>query len=189
MQISISGQHVNIGNSLQIYAKEKLIHIIQKYFGDIINANVHFTKDAAQIFCNIELTDSTGKHIITKNQQSSQEIYHSFDSAVLNLEKQLRKYKSRLKDRHDKVKISELPSSAMKYVLNSNFNEHEEQDIDNPVIIAEKPAEIETLNVSEAVMVMDLKNLPALMFYNSKSGRINTVYYRKDGNISWIDSK
>ena len=108
---------------------------------------------------------------------------------MVSLEKQLRKYKSRLKDRHERVKLSTVPaSSAVKYVLNSNFNEEEEEG-DNPLIIAEKPVDIETLSVSEAVMVMDLKNLPALMFYNTKSGRVNTVYYRKDGHISWIDSK
>lgn len=187
MQISVSGQHVDIGNSLQVHVKEKLIQIVQKYFGDIMNANIHFTKEPASIICVIELTDPTGKHIITKNQQTSNEIYASFDSAILNLEKQLRKYKSRLKSRHDRVKLSTLHASAVKYVLDSNFSEEEEES--NPLIIAEKSVEIETLSVSEAVMVMDLKNLPALMFYNSKSGRVNTVYYRKDGNISWIDSK
>ena len=188
MQVSVSGQHVDIGSSLQLHVKEKLIQIVQKYFGDIIHANIHFTKEPAYIMCTIELTDGTGKHIITKNQQSSSEIYASFDIAMVSLEKQLRKYKSRLKDRHERVKLSTVPaSSAVKYVLDSNFNEEEEGD--NPLIIAEKPVDIETLSVSEAVMVMDLKNLPALMFYNTKSGRVNTVYYRKDGHISWIDSK
>ena len=95
MQISVSGQHVEIGSALQAHVKEKLIHIVEKYFVDIINANIHFTKEPAYITCVIEFADSTGKHIIIKNQQSSSEIYASFDSAVVSLEKQLRRYKSR----------------------------------------------------------------------------------------------
>lgn len=190
MQIAISGQHINIGESLQAYVREKLIHIVEKYFGHFILANVHFTSESKMILCSIELTDSSGKHIIVKNQHLSNEVYHSFDNTMLNLEKQLRRYKSKLLDRHDRVKISKiLPSTSMKYVLDHNIAEEDDSEDNNPVIIAEKPVEIEDLTVSEAVMVMDLKNLPAMIFRNSKNGRTNIVYYRKDGNISWIDSK
>lgn len=41
----------------------------------------------------------------------------------------------------------------------------------------------------EALMKMDLENLPALMFKNAATNRMNIVYYRRDGNISWVDSK
>ena len=58
---------------------------------------------------------------------------------------------------------------------------------DQPVIIAEMQTEIETLTVSEAVMRMDLANLPALMFRNRAHGALNMVYLRRDGNIGWID--
>ena len=49
------------------------------------------------------------------------------------------------------------------------------------MIIAEKPTEIETLTVSDAVMRMDLGQLPALMFINKKSGSVNVVYRRDHG--------
>ena len=49
------------------------------------------------------------------------------------------------------------------------------------------PEEIATLSVSEAVMRMDLADLPVVMFRNSASGRLNVVYHRGDGNIGWID--
>ena len=67
------------------------------------------------------------------------------------------------------------------------------QNIDNhensPTIIAEKPSNVENLSVKDAVMKMDLLNLPALLFTNDASRKLNLVYYRKDGNISWIDTK
>ncbi len=56
-----------------------------------------------------------------------------------------------------------------------------------PLVIAEKSTDIETLTVSEAVMKMDLSDLPALLFVNSAHGRVNVVYRRTDGNISWVD--
>ncbi len=76
-----------------------------------------------------------------------------------------------------------------KYILaDSGENEIEDMgDGDAPVIIAEKPAQIETLSVSDAVMRMDLGELPAVLFINKKTGNLNVVYRRDDGNISWID--
>ena len=54
-------------------------------------------------------------------------------------------------------------------------------------VITEKTTDIEELSVEQAIMKMDLANLPALVFINNKNKRINVVYHRKDGNISWID--
>ncbi|MGI4775709.1 MAG: ribosome hibernation-promoting factor, HPF/YfiA family [Janthinobacterium lividum] len=189
MQISISGQHVDKGEALPIYVKERFTQVIKKYFDDILNANIHFSKEHNQYRCDIIVNDNSGKQLIVKHQQTSDEVYASFDGAIANLEKQLRKYKSKLKDRHNKVKISAVPIEATKYVMTPSSHDESGEIEPSSMIIAEKPTEVEILSVSEAVMVMDLKNLPALMFQNSKNGRINIVYYRKDGNISWVDSK
>ena len=56
-------------------------------------------------------------------------------------------------------------------------------------VIDEKSTDIEELSVEEAIMKMDLQNLPALVFINNKNKRLNVVYHRKDGNISWIDPR
>ncbi|MCC8398894.1 MAG: ribosome-associated translation inhibitor RaiA [Rickettsia endosymbiont of Labidopullus appendiculatus] len=191
MQISVSGQHISIGNSLQDYVKSRTTQVAEKYFSTIVSANVHFSKQGFQLVCDIVMNDGTGRHIILKGNAASDDIYSAFDTALSRLEKQLRKYKSKLKDRHDRIKISEAAPKAVKYTITPH--QHEDEDniaaYDNPVIIAEKSVEILTLSVSGAVMKMDLENLPALMFQNSNTNRINIVYYRRDGNISWIDSK
>ncbi|WP_341752475.1 MULTISPECIES: ribosome hibernation-promoting factor, HPF/YfiA family [unclassified Candidatus Tisiphia] len=191
MQISVSGQHISIGNSLQDYVKSRTTQVAEKYFSTIVSANVHFSKQGFQLVCDIVMNDGTGRHIVLKGNAASDDIYSAFDTTLSRLEKQLRKYKSKLKDRHDRIKISEAAPKAVKYTITPH--EHEDEDnvpaSDNPVIIAEKSVEILTLSVSEAVMKMDLENLPALMFQNSNTNRINIVYYRRDGNISWIDSK
>ncbi|WP_375326652.1 ribosome hibernation-promoting factor, HPF/YfiA family [Candidatus Tisiphia endosymbiont of Nemotelus uliginosus] len=190
MQISISGQHISVGNSLQDYVKNRTSQITGKYFINAISANIHFSKDGFQFICDIIVNDGTSRHMLLKSNATSDEIYSSFDIAISKLEKQLRKYKSKLKDRHEKIKISELAPKAVKYVITPHSQYEEEVSIaDNPVIIAEKSIEILNLSVSEAVMKMDLENLPALMFQNINTNRINVIYYRRDGNISWIDSK
>lgn len=191
MQISISGQHVFVSSALREYAERRLKEVITKYFEHAISASIHFGKQGFQLSSDIEVHDGAGRHIIIRSHSLSDELYSSFDLALARLEKQLRKYKSKLKDRHHRVKASEI--IATKYVILPYQNTSEEKDVsptnDNPVIIAEKPLEVLLLSISEAVMKMDLENFPALMFQNVKTGRINVVYYRKDGNISWVDSK
>ena len=193
MQISVSGQHISIGTSLQDYVKDRTTQVVKKYFGHVISTNIHFSKHGFQFICDIILNDGTGRHIIIKSDSTSDDIYSSFDISLAKLEKQLRKYKSKLKDRHDRVKVSQVTFEAVKYVITPHKHEHDlDNDViidDTPIIIAEKPVKISTLSVSEAVMKMDLENLPALMFQNNQTNRINVVYYRRDGNISWIDSK
>ena len=62
-----------------------------------------------------------------------------------------------------------------------------EEEGDNPVIIAETTAELETLSVSEAVMRLDLADRSTMVFLNAGNGRVNVVYKRRDGNIGWVD--
>lgn len=192
MQINISCQHMSAGQSLSEYVEERLKHVVSKYFANALSAHVHFSKRSYEFKCDLVLNEGTGRSVVMKSSGASDEVHNAFDEALGKLEKQMRRYKSKLNDHHKKKKLSEAANfEAIKYVISANNSNEEssEFDIDNPVIVAEKPAEILPLTVGEAVMRMDLENLPALMFENAKTQRINVVYYRKDGNISWVDSK
>ncbi|WP_341786678.1 ribosome hibernation-promoting factor, HPF/YfiA family [Rickettsia endosymbiont of Cantharis rufa] len=190
MSISVSGQHISIGNNLQEYSKERATQVVKKYFTDIINIDIHFSKEGINFKCDIIVKYGSGKHSIIKSNDSCNDIYVAFDKAMSKLEKQLRKYKSKFKNHHaGKVKISEIAYEGTKYIISSQPDSEtsNSEDNDNPAIIAEKPVEILKLSVKEAVMKMDLENLPAVVFKNINNDRVNIVYYRKDGNISWVD--
>ncbi|HJD63254.1 MAG TPA: ribosome-associated translation inhibitor RaiA [Rickettsia endosymbiont of Degeeriella rufa] len=190
MIISVSGQHISIGNNLQEYSKERVNQVLTKYFSDIISADIHYSKEGINFKCDIIAKYGSGKHNIVKSNDSCNDIYVAFDKAMAKLEKQLRKYKSKLKNHHTgKVKISEIDSEGTKYIISpqDQENTNDTNDANYPIIIAEKPVEILKLSVKDAVMKMDLENLSAVVFKNVNNNRINIVYYRKDGNISWVD--
>ncbi|MFZ0695143.1 MAG: sigma 54 modulation/S30EA ribosomal C-terminal domain-containing protein, partial [Alphaproteobacteria bacterium] len=65
--------------------------------------------------------------------------------------------------------------------------EEEAGHADNPVVVAEMATEIDTLTVGEAVMRMDLADVPAMLFRNRAHGGLNMVYRRNDGHVGWID--
>ncbi len=192
MQVLVSGQHLSIGLSLQEYVKERMAGSIKKYFDYAPSTTVHFNKQNHNFSCDIVVNDGTGRHIVIKSNASSDDVYFAFDAALSKIEKQLRKYKSKLKDHSSKMKVSEVIPTTTKYVISptkiDDEVEDQEIDLDNPVIVAEKATKILKLSVGQALMKMDLEDLPALMFRNVKTDRINVVYYRKDGNISWVDS-
>ena len=57
----------------------------------------------------------------------------------------------------------------------------------SPAIVAETRVDIPEASVSDAVMMLDLRNTNALMFRNPKSGDYNMVYRRDDGTIGWVE--
>lgn len=136
----------------------------------------------------VDIHGNTGTHsgITLKSQGGASEIYAAFDDAATKAEKQLRRYKRRLKSHHAGEKEARA-FSARKYVLQTESHDAELEEKGAPAVIAEKSTNIERLSVSDAVMKMDLADLPALMFFNAGNGRLNVVYRRVDGNISWVD--
>lgn len=184
MNVLVVGQHLTLTPALQDYVKDKMTETVSRYFEHATSASVHFTKDGRHVLCDMVVHEGSGGHIVIKSEATSDEIYSSFDLALTKSEKRLRKYKSKLKDRHHRVKISELP--ATKYTICATTQKDEDDGA--PVIIAERAIVMPTVTVSEAVMRMELENLPAMMFKNTKTDRINIVYVRHDGNIAWVDS-
>lgn len=187
MQIVISGQHIDTGESLKLYAEDRLKLTVEKYFDHAVSANVHFTKEGYLNTCDLLVNEGTGKNIVIKSNAQCDDVYSCFDQALTKIEKQLRKYKNKIKDHH-KEKTSEIYLDAINYTID-RYTDDEMVHADNPVTIAESPTKIGTYSVSQAIMKMDLENIEALMFKNSLSDRMNMIYRRKDGNIAWVDSK
>jgi ribosome-associated translation inhibitor RaiA len=71
---------------------------------------------------------------------------------------------------------------------NNDFTwKQDSEQADFPAIVAETRVDIPQASVSDAVMLMDLRNTPALMFKNSGTGEFNMIYRREDGNIGWVE--
>lgn len=188
MKVIISGQHLDVGESFRQYIEEALNKHVKKYFEHAINAHVILTKEKHHLITvDIIVNEGTGTGIIIKSSAQDFDPYRSFDQAIAKAEKQLRRYKSKIKS-HQKNKSERMALvEAKDYVLSPYHETDESMDNDTPVIIAEKAHNIEKLTVGDAVMKMDLLDTPTLLFINSANERLNVVYYRRDGNISWVD--
>ncbi len=185
-QVIVQGQQLDVGEALRGYVQEKLSDTSAKFFSHSIQGNVHFVREASGFRADITL--SVGNGILLKASANEQDPYPAFDHANNRLTNQLKRYKGKLRDHHaeraDK-NAGLLGVPANEYTLEDTDDGVERGD--NPLTLAEMPTSVETLTVSEAVMRMDLAEMPAMLFKNAAHGRLNMVYRRKDGNIGWVD--
>ena len=188
MRYQISGKQIDIGEALQTHVQTELGEVLAKYAGRPTDANVVFSKSGHELVCEAVVHLSTGLSAQAKGHAT--EIYAAFDSASEKMEKQLRRYKRRLKDHHkERVNPVEL-SDAGSYILasNSESDDNEPEGVSS-MIVAEMETKIPSLSVGEAVMQMEIADAPVLVFRNEGHSGINVVYRREDGNIGWIDPR
>ena len=136
--------------------------------------------------CESAIHLSTGLSVNSKGKAN--EIYAAFEKSSERVEKQLRRYKRRLKD-HANQRTTPIESfNAPSYIVAPD-DDMDAAGLEEtaPIIVAELETKIKSLSVSEAVMQMELADEPVLVFKNEKGDGLNIVYRRNDGNIGWID--
>jgi ribosomal subunit interface protein len=189
MHVTITGKQIDVGDALRRHAQTALEEIAEKYFGNALEAHVVFSREAHHIRCDLQV--HVGRGILVRSEAEGSEAYAAFDAAAQHIGTRLRRYKRRLRDHHAHEKERERDEPLGRtYVLQPGEDEDEprpEQEHQEPMVIAEMETPIPQLSVSEAVMRLDLADLPALMFRNSARGTLNVIYRRRDGNIGWID--
>ncbi|MBT0668867.1 ribosome-associated translation inhibitor RaiA [Novosphingobium profundi] len=193
MDIRVSGHQVETGEALQIHANERLTAITEKYFNRAISSQVTFGRAPAGAFrCDIVM--HAMQNLVLKGTGLAQDAHVSLDQAAEKIDKQLRRYKRRLKDRSEQAAhaLAMADGTVMEEAAYTIFEEisleHEEDiETDAPVVIAETRVDIPEATVSDAVMMLDLRNTTALFFKNAGTGRHNMVYRRGDGSIGWVE--
>ena len=187
MRYQISGKQIDIGAALQTHVETELGETLAKYAGRPTEAYVVFSKSGHEHVAESVVHLSTGLTVQASGRDP--EIYAAFDACCEKMDKQLRRYKRRLKDHHKERPQPVEVSGGGSYILAATTDDEDEAEgsSDAPVIVAESEAKIPAISVSEAVMQMELAGSHVLVFRNEKQGRINVVYKRDDGNIGWID--
>lgn len=182
MRIQVNGKHIDVGEALTTHVEGELADAIAKYSDRPVEAIVTFSKDAHEFKSDLTVKISEG--LTAKATGRANEIYAAFDAGVEKIEKQLRRYRRRLKKHRGDDAPAEIAAS---YVLAGAQDDDEHSEELSPVVIAEMKTDLRSLSVGEAVMQMELEDAQFLMFRNDSHGRLNIVFRRDDGNIGWID--
>lgn len=193
MDIRVSGHQVDTGDALKLHVTTRLEAMAEKYFSRTISAQVTFRPAPHGAFhCDIVCHVMTG--LILKGAGEAQEAHPAFDQAAERIERQLTRYLRRLKDRHSQAIAAEAQRAngfeldGAGYTIFASAPE-EEEPVDAPLIVAETRVDIPEASVSDAVMMLDLRNTNALLFRNAGTAAYNMVYRRHDGTIGWVEPR
>ena len=189
MEIRVSGHQVETGEALRQHVEDRLAAIADKYFERALSAHATFGKGPHDHAFTCDIVAHVMHGVILKGSGQAQEAHPAFDQAADRIEKQLRRYMGRLKDRQAAPVTEglELVDGEASYTVFAPSDEEEPGD--HPPIVAETSVDIPDASVSDAVMLLDLRNTNALLFRNSATARFNMVYRRQDGTIGWVEPK
>ena len=186
MEVRVAGHQVDTGESLREEAQRRISEITEKYFARSVGANVTFGRVPNNDFtCYIVAPFFQG--VVLKASHSAREAQMALNGAADRIETQLRRYANRLKEH--KVDDSQPLVENAGYTIFSGPEREAADGASFPAIVAETRVDIPRSSVSDAVMLMDLRNTIALLFTNSKTGALNMIYRREDGNIGWVEPK
>lgn len=188
MDIRVSGHQVETGAALQDHASDRLNAIVEKYFGRAISSHVTLGKAPAGAF-SCDIVTHVMQGLTVKGRAEAHDAHQAVDHAAAKIEKQLRRYKRRLKDRHEQAAHAMKEEEAAYTIFSHEEPEVETEAPDAPPIIAETKVDIPESSVADAVMMLDLRDTNAMFFKNAGTGRHNMVYRRQDGSIGWVEPR
>lgn len=186
MSIRVSGKNLDVGEALRSQVEARVQAAIAKYSEGDGSGHVIVSRDGAgfRTECMINLGSGT----MLESSGTAGDAYASFDQSAIRIEKRLRRYKRRIKDRLGSPRQQADGVESSYAILEAPTDEQAESDDEfHPVVIAETTKRIDRLSVSEAVIELDLSGVPVVVFRHAGNGRTNVVYRRRDGTVGWID--
>ena len=190
MQIQITGKHIDLGEALRGRIETGLEAAVSKYFNRTGDARVFVSQQGpfVEVDCNVHLPSG----IILQSTGKAGDPYAALEDSLDKMEKRVRRYKRRLKDHHAGNTTMPVEPAAESVIQVNAYDAETDEELpeasdDAPLTVAETAVHIRTMSVSEAVMQLELQEVPALMFRNAGHGRLNMVYRRPDGHIGWVD--
>jgi ribosomal subunit interface protein len=189
MDIRVSGHQVDTGNALKQHVTDRLEGIAEKYFSRAHSAQVTFGKGPHDHGFVCDIVAHIMQGVIVKGAGRGNDAHPAFDEAAEKIEKQVRRYKRRLRDHHAS---NGHGGPAIDAGIEAGYTvfdagDDEMEVVDHPPVVAETRVDVPETSVSDAVMMLDLRNTNALLFRNAGSGVYNMVYRRGDGTIGWVE--
>ena len=175
MKYNIRGDKLTVTKSIKEYVEEKLDRL-NKYYENHKDLECKVVVRAKNNLQSIEVTVPLNKFIL-RAEVTDKDLYAAIDLVVDKLEGQIRKNKTKLKNRYEKVEISEM-------VL--DFESEEEDNLD---IVKRKDIDSKPMDEEEAILQMQLLNHDFFVFKNIDEECVSVIYKRKDNKYGIINVK
>ncbi|QNO14459.1 ribosome-associated translation inhibitor RaiA [Alkalicella caledoniensis] len=176
MKIISRGKNIQVTEGLKQHI-DKRIGKLEKYFEENTEAQVTLsvTKDVHAVDVTVLLN---GGMLLRAEEQSS-DMYASIDQVIEKLERQTRKYKTRVNRKSRQQSIKDFNGAGAPVPV--------EDDISEPQIARVKKFNMKPMMTDEAILQMDMLGHDFFVFINGENEEVNVVYKRKNGDYGVIE--
>jgi putative sigma-54 modulation protein len=182
MQLSLTFRHVDATDALKSYTEERMQRI-KKYFPDPISCNVVLSANRFNHRVDVSLKLHNGFHLA--GHETTENMYSSIDLVAAKIERQVRKYKDKLK--HHKGRDSRPMSMTHSVVTEFPVDEPPPEEEQAAVIKREK-IHAQPMTVSEAIMQINLLHQDFFVFLNDDNGQLSVLYRRERDEYGLIET-
>ena len=175
MKYNISGKNIELTPGLENAVQEKIVKL-DKYFNDSVTAQV--TLSVEKLSHIIEVTIPFNGSVL-RAEVEGKNMYNIMDDAVSVIEKQVNKFKNKLRDKH---RASGIDQFAPDFLKESAGDEEEAIKIAKTKKFAIKP-----MSAEEAVLQMELVGHNSFVYFDSETEEVSVVYKRKNGTYGLIE--
>lgn len=174
MKVMVYGKNMQLTEALKDTTVKK-VKRLEKFFHQEVEAKVVLSIE--KILQKVEVTIPFNGRIV-RVEESSDDMYNSIDDAVESLERQIRKYKTKLQSKRQSNESIKFDNIEPWY---------EEEDEEEFRVVKTKRFPVKPMNIEEAILQMDLLKHNFFVFLNCDSEEVNVIYKRKDNNFGLIE--
>ncbi|MCU9593253.1 ribosome-associated translation inhibitor RaiA [Caldibacillus thermolactis] len=179
MNFNIRGENIEVTPALRDYA-EKKISKLEKYFHDELNATVYvnlkvYNDKRTKVEVTIPLSQLT-----LRAEEVNEDMYAGIDLIADKLERQIRKYKTRVNRKARELKEKDI-------FVNGAVTK-EDKNTEDIEIVRAKRFDLKPMDSEEAVLQMNLLGHDFFVYTDAETNNTNIVYRRKDGRYGLIET-
>ena len=177
MEVQIMSKNYTVSEKLANIIKEK-VNRLERYFPETAQAKVVCSRANKDTF-KLELTIKD-KALLFRSEVMSDNMYQNIDLALPKVERQIKKYSTKLQDKLRKnVDLNEL-------MFNDDDLDFEIKP-DESLVDKVKNFNIYPLTVAEAIMELENSDHAFYVYLNNENGRVNIIYKRRYAGYGIID--
>lgn len=182
MNFIVRGENIEVTNALRDYVEKKLSRV-KKYFHSTEQVDAHISLEVLKDGHKVEVTINF-PNLLVRGEEKSEDMYASIDLVVEKLERQIRKYKTKM-NRKSRQAENNLRSQWENAYLSAAATAVLEEE-DQIEIVRTKRFNFKPMDAEEAVLQMEMLGHNFFVFQNADTHETNVVYRRKDGKYGLI---
>lgn len=177
---NVRGENIEVTEAIRDYV-EKKVGKLERYFSDVPDATAHvnlkvYSEKTAKVEVTIPLP-----YLVLRAEETSPDLYASIDLVVDKLERQIRKFKTKI---NRKSRETAIPNAAT-FFSEENGEEENGSELE---IVRTKRLSLKPMDSEEAVLQMNMLGHNFFIFEDAETNGISIVYRRKDGKYGLIET-